>query len=149
MRIRTVCMALLVLALAGCSLLHPRVERAAKKLECDGSRDCTVAVTATCSHFYGCDLATEYDLVLVSSPRDKPVDIRWQLAGETGAEFTSDGISFEHSMFDCRQEDPRTFACTDRNTEFGVFKYAVHLTVKGSAFGPRGVQSLDPWVVNR
>jgi len=149
MPVRTAFLALIVLLVAGCSFVHPRAERASKKLDCDGNSACAVVVTATCSYFYGCELSAEYDLVLVLSPRGKPLEIRWQLAGEAGAEFSSDGIGFDSSVFSCKPEGRRTFVCADTNPEFGVFKYTVNVTVRDSALGPRGVQSLDPWVVNR
>jgi len=135
------------LLLAGCSVLQPRVEKAAKRLDCDGSKDCTVVVTVTCVRFYGCDLAVDYDLVLVSG-RDRRTDVRWVLRGEPAAEFASNGIVLDSSDFECRPEGKDKFACTDKHPGFGVFKYAVNVTVRDSAFGPRGVPSLDPWIVN-
>ena len=65
------------------------------------------------------------------------------------AEFTADGISFRNSAFDCRPEGKQAFVCRDAHPAFGVFRYTVNVTVKQSPFGPRGVQSLDRWVVNR
>ena len=90
---------------AGCTTMHPRVERVAKKLDCDGSKECTVTVTVNCLHYLGCDVSVE------SEGKDK-------------------------------------FVCKDAHPDFGIFKYSVNVTVKDSLFGPRGVQSLDPWVVN-
>ena len=134
--------------LAGCTALHPRVERAAKKLECDGSKDCTVVVTVSCLRYFECELAVDYDLVLVLT-RNKPVDIHWKLEGEKGAEFAANGVVIENSVFDCKREGRDRYACTDKHPATTDMWFAhSHVTVKDSAFGPRGVQSLDPWVVN-
>jgi hypothetical protein len=135
------------LLLAGCSVMQPRVERAAKRLDCDGSRDCTVVVTVTCARFYGCDMAVDYDMVAVSG-RGGSTDIRWVLRGEPCVEFAAYGIALDSSDFECRPEGNDNFACTDKHAGFGIFKYAINVTVKDSAFGPRGVPSLDPWIVN-
>jgi hypothetical protein len=133
--------------LAGCTALNPRVERAAKKLDCDGSKDCTVVVTVNCLRYFECDMSVDYDLILVLG-RNKQVDIHWKLEGEKGAEFANNGIVIENSVFECKAEGKDKYSCKDKHPDFGVFKYAINVTVKDSLFGPRGVQSLDPWVVN-
>ena len=66
---------------AGCTTMHPRVERVAKKLDCDGSKECTVTVTVNCLHYLGCDVSVDYDLVFVAG-KNKQTDIRWKLVGE-------------------------------------------------------------------
>ena len=135
------------LSLAACTLMHPRVERSAQKLECDATRDCTVVVTVSCERFYGCAMSVDYDLVLVLG-RDKPTDLHWQLRGDTTAEFASNGIALDSSEFECRRDAPDRFSCRDRHSSFGAFKYTINVTVKDSTFGARGVPSLDPWIVN-
>jgi hypothetical protein len=51
--------------------------------------------------------------------------------------------------FQCSPKPERKeFACSDKHTDFGVFKYRINVTVPESVFGPRGVPSLDPWIVN-
>ena len=134
---------------AGCTTMHPRVERVAKKLDCDGSKECTVTVTVNCLHYLGCDLSVDYDLVFVAG-KNKQTDIRWKLVGEKGVEFAANGIAFDSSVFQCspESEGKDKFVCKDAHPDFGIFKYSVNVTVKDSLFGPRGVQSLDPWVVN-
>jgi len=145
---RTGCAALAAcFLLAGCAEMHPRVERVAKKLDCDGSKECAITVTVSCLHFFGCDISVDHDLVLVLG-RNRPVDIRWKLEGEKGAEFASNGIVVQNSVFDCKPEGKERFSCTDKHPDFGVYKYAVNVTIKDSLFGPRGVQSLDPWIIN-
>jgi hypothetical protein len=132
---------------AGCTTMHPRVERVAKKLDCDGSKECTVTVTVNCLHYLGCDVSVDYDLVFVAG-KNKQTDIRWKLVGEKGVEFAANGIAFDSSVFQCSSEGKDKFVCKDAHPDFGIFKYSVNVTVKDSLFGPRGVQSLDPWVVN-
>jgi hypothetical protein len=68
--------------------------------------------------------------------------------GERQAEFAENGIVLDNSSFECRPEGKDTWLCRDKHPDFGVFKYGINLTVKDSPFGPRGVQSLDPWIVN-
>jgi hypothetical protein len=149
MPMRTWCSALLAcLLMSGCAFLHPRVQKVAKKLDCDGSRDCTIAVTVECGRYFECDLAVDYDLIVVTGPRNRPVDIRWKLAGEKLAEFASNGIAIDNVAFECKPEGKDAFVCRDKHPDVGVFKYAVNVSVKDSPFGPRGVQSLDPWIVN-
>lgn len=134
--------------LAGCAAMYPRVERAPRLLTCDGSVACVVPVTVACSRFYGCALSVDDEVVLVQG-RGKPIDIVWRLAGDTPAQFPGNGIVFDNADFQCRpQPEAREFACTDRHSDFGVFKYRINVTVPGSPFGPRGAPSLDPWVVN-
>jgi hypothetical protein len=145
---RTWCSALVAcLLLAGCTAMQPRPERTSKKLDCDGSRDCTVVVTVTCSHWFGCELTVDHDLILVTKKGKN--DLRWKLDGEKGAEFASNGIVIDNSRFGCAPEGHDKFTCTDDNQGFDIFKYAINVTIKQSAFGPRGVQTLDPWIVNR
>ena len=148
MPLRTTCSGLVAcLFLAGCAGMQPRVERVAKKLDCDGSKECAVVVNVSCTRFFGCEVAVDHDLILVLG-RNKQLDIRWKLEGEKGAEFASNGIVVENSVFDCKLEGKDRFSCTDKHPDFGVYKYAINVTVKDSLFGPRGVQSLDPWIVN-
>ncbi len=134
---------------AGCVTMHPPVDKGAAKLDCDGSKACVVTVTVNCLHYKLCDVSVDYDLVFVSS-RNNKADIRWQLAGEPGAEFAPNGIVIDSAVFKCGSDaDGRKgFVCRNAHPEFGIFKYSVNVTVKDSAFGPRGVRSLDPWVVN-
>ena len=134
---------------AGCTTMHPRVERVAKKLDCDGSKECTVTVTVNCLHYLGCDVSVDYDLVFVAG-KNRQTDIRWKLVGEKGVEFAANGI---RSTARCSSAHPRAKARTSSSARtripvFGIFKYSVNVTVKDSLFGPRGMQSLDPWVVN-
>jgi hypothetical protein len=133
--------------LTSCAIIQPRVEHAAKKLECDGSNDCTVVVNVACPRYFSCDLTVDYDVVVVLG-RNRQVDIRWKIAGERQAEFADNGIVLDNSSFECRPEGKDAYMCRDKHPDFGVFKYAINLTIKDSAFGPRGVQSLDPWIVN-
>ena len=134
--------------LAGCAAMHPRVERKAEKRECESGKACTVTVTVTCDRFYGCAMAVDYDLVLVKD-RGRSTQIDWVLAGEPGAEFAQNGIALDSAQFECAKREKKAVACTDRHEDFGVFKYGIHVTVPDGPFGPRGVPSLDPWVVNR
>ena len=148
MSIRNACsVALAVLVLAGCSVLDPRVERNAKRLDCDGTAACTIVVTVDCLRYYACSAWADHQLVLVRE-RNRPAEIRWKLEGEPGAEFAATGIVIDNSVFECAVEGGATIACRDRHPEFGVFKYAINVTVKNSAVGPRGVPSLDGWIVN-
>jgi hypothetical protein len=134
---------------AGCATMHPAIHRSAKKLDCDGSKACVVTVTVDCLHYLGCDIWVDYDLVFVAGKNNK-VDIRWQLAGEKGAQFAANGIALDSAVFQCAPdgEGKDKFVCRNAHPDFGIFKYSVNVTVKDSLFGPRGVQSLDPWVVN-
>jgi hypothetical protein len=135
--------------LTGCAAMHPRTERAAQQQRCEGGGACTVVVKVDCERFYGCELSVDYDLVLVNG-RGKGTDIVWRLSGETGARFTSNGIVVDSSEFErcAPRADAREYVCRDRHSDFGIFKYRVNVTVPKSLFGPRGVPSLDPWIVN-
>ncbi|HKU84896.1 MAG TPA: hypothetical protein VJV77_01005 [Casimicrobiaceae bacterium] len=136
------------LFVTGCATMEPRVQRAGNKLDCDGSRECAVTVNVDCKRYFTCDVWVDYDMVAVVN-ENRAQDIRWKLVGEPNAEFTSDGISFRNSAFDCNPEGKQAFVCRDSHPGFGVFKYTVNVTLKDSPFGPRGVQSLDRWVANR
>jgi hypothetical protein len=134
---------------AGCAAMHPRVVHEAKQKTCDGAGPCTIEVSVDCDRFYGCDLYVDYDLVLVEGP-GRRTDIVWRLGGDTRARFAMNGIVVPSSDFECGpRADGREFACSDKHPEFGIFKYRVNVTVPDSLFGPRGVPSLDPWIVNR
>ena len=87
---------------AGCAT-HPVVQRSAKKLDCDGSKACIVTVNVDCLHYLGCDVWVDYDVVFVAGKNNK-VDIRWQLAGEKGAQFAANGVAFDSSVFQCAPE---------------------------------------------
>ena len=135
-------------ALAGCAGMYPRVESTPRLLACDGATPCVVPVTVSCARFYGCRLSVDDEVVLVKG-RGKPVDIVWRLVGDTPSQFPSNGIVLDNDAFQCRaRPETREFACTDRHADFGVFKYRINVTVAESPFGPRGVPSLDPWIVN-
>jgi hypothetical protein len=134
---------------AGCAAMHPRTEREARQKTCEGSGECVVRVRVDCDRFYGCELSVDYDLVVVEGA-GKRTDIVWRLTGDSGARFATNGIVVPSSDFECAaRAETREFACSDKHPEFGVFKYRVNVTVPSSLFGPRGVPSLDPWIVNR
>jgi hypothetical protein len=134
---------------AGCAAMHPRPPREAKQQQCEGGGACRVEVRVECERFYGCELFVDYDLVLVND-RNKRTEIVWRLTGDAGARFASNGVVIDSSEFECGPRgDGREFACTDKHSDFGVFKYRVNVTLPQSPFGPRGVPSLDPWIVNR
>ena len=116
--------------------------------DCDGSRECSVTVNVDCKRYFACDVWVDRDVIVILG-ENRAQDVRWSLVGEPNAEFTADGISFRNSAFDCRPEGKQAFVCRDAHPAFGVFRYTVNVTVKQSPFGPRGVQSLDRWVVNR
>lgn len=142
------CVVACVLA-AGCAAMHPRTEREARQKTCEGSGECVVQVRVDCDRFYGCELSVDYDLVVVEGA-GKRTDIVWRLTGDSGARFATNGIVVPSSDFECAaRAETREFACSDKHPEFGVFKYRVNVTVPSSLFGPRGVPSLDPWIVNR
>jgi hypothetical protein len=143
------CSILVACALAaGCASMHPRIERTAKRLDCDGGKECAVPVNVACTLFYGCDLWVDYDVVVVNT-RGSKTEIVWRLAGDAGATFAANGIVLEDTEFECKARSDREFACTDKHADFGVFKYRVNVSVRDGPFGPRGVPSLDPWIVNR
>ncbi len=134
--------------LAGCAGMYPRVESTPRLLTCDGSTPCVVPVTVSCVRFYGCRLLVDDEVVLVKG-RGKPVEIVWRLGGDTPSQFPSNAIVLDNSAFECHaRPEAREYACTDRHTEFGIFKYRINVTVPESVFGPRGVPPLDPWIVN-
>ena len=135
--------------IAGCAAMHPRVVHESKQKTCAGGSTCAIEVGVDCDRFYGCDLYVDYDLVLVED-RGKQTEIVWRLAGDTAARFATNGVVVPSSDFECGpRADGREFACSDKHPEFGIFKYRVNVSVPNSAFGPRGVPSLDPWIVNR
>ncbi|HXU66459.1 MAG TPA: hypothetical protein VN707_03790 [Casimicrobiaceae bacterium] len=134
---------------AGCAAMHPRIEREARQKSCRGSGECIVQVRVDCDRFYGCELSVDYDLLVVEGA-GKPTEIVWRLEGDVGARFAANGIAVPSSEFECAaRPQTREFACSDKHPEFGIFKYRVNVTVPSSLFGPRGVPSLDPWIVNR
>jgi hypothetical protein len=134
--------------LAGCAHLYPRIERVSKQQDCESGGSCVIAVDVACTRFRDCSLSVDYDLILVKG-RGKPADIVWRLNGDSGARFAANGIALDSSEFDCHAKpETREFVCTDKHSDFGVFKYRVNVTLPESTFGPRGVPSLDPWIVN-
>lgn len=135
--------------LAGCAAMHPRVERTASMQSCESGKACVIGVNVECTRFYGCALSVDYDLVLVET-RGQRTEIVWHLTGEPGARFATNGIVLDSSEFECAERpETREFMCVDKHADFGVFKYRINVTVPQGPFGPRGVPSLDPWVVNR
>ena len=133
---------------AGCAAMYPHAETTSKRLDCDAGGSCVVAVSVACTHFYGCRLSVDSDLILVKG-RGKPTTITWTLSGDPGANFPADGIALDSGEFDCsRKPEGKEISCVDRHSGFGIFKYRVNVTVPNSAFGPRGVPSLDPWIIN-
>lgn len=134
--------------LTACAGMHPRPARESKQATCETGSACVIEVKVDCDRFYGCDLSVDYDLVLVKG-RGKSAELVWRLAGDAGARFGTNGIVLDSSEFQCGpRAEMREFACTDRHADFGIFKYRVNVTVPKSLFGPRGVPSLDPWIVN-
>jgi len=134
--------------LTGCAALYPRTETVSKQRTCDGGDACVIAVNVACARFYGCELSVDYDLVLVKG-RGKSTNIVWRLTGDAGASFPSNGIVLDHSEFQCSAKpETKEFACADKHADFGVFKYRINVVVPQGVFGPRGVPSLDPWIVN-
>jgi len=135
--------------LAGCAAMHPQPARVLKHASCHAGSACPVDVNVTCDHFYGCSISVVPDLIVVED-RGQRTDIVWRLSGEPGARFASDGVTFNDSLFKCEPRgDGREFVCGDTSPGFGVFEYRITVTVPHSPFGPRGVVSLDPWIVNR
>jgi len=133
--------------LTACAAMHPRTERVVKQQTCEGGGACVVDVRVDCDRFYGCELSVDDDLVLVKE-RGRATDLVWRLLGETRARFAHNGIVIDSGEFACAPRSEREFACTDKHSDFGVFKYRVNVTLPESLFGPRGVPSLDPWIVN-
>lgn len=132
----------------GCAAIYPRIETAAKQRDCESGDVCAVAVDVSCSRFHGCHLSVDYDLILVKG-RGKAASVVWRLTGDNGASFPSNGIVIDSSEFQCNPKpETKEFACSDQHSDFGVFKYRINVTVPQSLFGPRGVPSLDPWIVN-
>jgi hypothetical protein len=128
--------------------MHPKAPPESRMLTCQGESSCVVTVNVACTHFFGCDLSVDYDLVLVRG-RGKATNIAWRLGGDASAQFAANGIVVNDPEMQCAaKSETREFQCTDRHRDFGVFKYRVNVTVPQSAFGPRGVPSLDPWIVN-
>ena len=134
--------------LVGCAALYPRTETVSKQRDCESGGTCVIAVNVACTRFYGCELSVDYDLILVKG-RGKSMNIVWRLTGDPGASFPSDGFVLDSGEFQCSaRPETKEFACADKHTDFGVFKYRINVTVPESVFGPRGVPSLDPWIVN-
>ena len=85
--------------LAGCAVLHPRIERAAKMQSCASGKACEIAVNVACTHFYGCELSVDYDLVLVEE-RGQRTTIVWHLTGEPGEYLAAAGVSHPFGTLD-------------------------------------------------
>lgn len=139
--------AILCAALAGCQ--SPLIKPFGKgtKLDCDGTKSCTVAVSVTCpgDPQIHCDIAADPELIILRSSKgfDK---ITWELPK---GDFTfppstdsSPGIDIDSTAFDCKEDGTLKYVCQSKRREFGVFKYTINLK------GPRKVDPLDPWVVN-
>ena len=123
MSMRALCGALLACLVAmGCASMDPRVQRAGNSLDCDRNGECAVTVNVDCKRYFTCDVWVDYDMVAVLG-EGRAQDVRWNLVGEPNAEFTSDGISFRNSAFDCRADGKQAFVCRDAHPGFGVFKY--------------------------
>jgi len=134
--------------LAGCAAMHPQVPRESAQRTCEAGGNCAIDVRVACARFTGCELSIDADLVLVKG-RGTRTDIVWRLTGDTATRFAIHGIGLDSSEFECTpRAEGREYACSDRHSDFGVFKYRVNVTVPEGAFGPRGVPSLDAWIVN-
>lgn len=136
------------LLLAGCAATQSQVATPSTQLVCESGKACTVNVAVTCDRFFGCDVAVDAALVLVTGRR-KITDIEWVLTGEPGASFASNGIALDSVAFDCKPgADRKSYRCSDKHPDFGVFRYTVNVSVPKSAFGPRGATAVDRWIVN-
>jgi hypothetical protein len=113
-----------------------------KTLRCTG-QNCDVQVAVSCSLGVLCTASVDHETVQVS--RGNSPNITWQMISP-GYTFPSNGIVFASggTQFDCHVEaNGRRFACRDRNTTAGKFKYTVNVT------GSPAVRPLDPFVENQ
>jgi hypothetical protein len=89
--------------------------------------------------------AASVDSETVQVSRGNSPNITWQMIS-SGYTFPSNGIVFASgaSQFvDCHVEaNGRRFACKDRNTESGKFKYTINVS------GSPAVPPLDPFIAN-
>ena len=112
-----------------------------RTLRCTG-QNCDVQVAVSCSLGLFCTASVDHETVQVS--RGNSPNITWQMMSP-GYTFPSNGIVFASggNQFECRVEaNGRRFACRDRNTTPGKFKYTVNVT------GSPAVPPLDPFVTN-
>jgi hypothetical protein len=126
-------------ALLGCATSPFGVD--VRTLRCTG-QNCDVQVAVSCSLGLFCTASVDHETVQVS--RGNSPNITWQMISP-GYAFPSNGIVFASggTQFDCHVEaNGRRFACRDRNTAPGKFKYTVNVT------GSPAVPPLDPFVSN-
>jgi hypothetical protein len=142
-----VSMLLVCLALMGCVSAQQRPLTKATKATCDGSSQCTVAVSVTCPDDpqINCSISVTPDLVWLkySANNNK---ITWLLPQGSSFMFPDDGIVLDDSTaFRCGSDGPRKFVCMSNRSDFGIYKYDV--SVKASS-GTRKADPLDPFIVN-
>lgn len=113
-----------------------------KTLRCSGP-NCDVQVAVSCS--LGMFCIASVDSTTVQVTRGNSPKITWQLISP-GYTFPSNGIVIANggAEFNCRVEaNGRRFACENRHTTTGKYKYTVNLT------GSPPVPPLDPWIDNQ
>ena len=113
-----------------------------RTLRCTGP-NCDVQVAVSCSLGFFCVASVDSTTVLVT--RGNSPKITWQMVSP-GYTFPSNGIVIANggAEFDCRLEaDGRRFACNNRHTTSGKYKYTVNIT------GSPAVPPLDPWIDNQ
>jgi hypothetical protein len=131
-------------ALGGCAAGITGADRflSPKKLECKNeNQPCPVIVKVVCKDS-SCWLTVDNDVVVIYDK--KKIKIEWTLEGPSGYKFADPGIVIDESPppdFNCTREGNLKYACMNKHTRFGVYKYTVNVT------GPQDLK-LDPWIVN-
>lgn len=89
---------------------------------------------------------------LYFTKKDGPVTITWRLPAGGPYSFADNGIVVEGGSdakraaaeFDCKRVSATEFACLNRNTGSGRYKYTVRVLQGGTALEP-----LDPIIINQ
>ena len=143
--------AALCAVLVGCQSTPMGAFAKGTKLDCDGTKACTVAVSAICSADpqQNCEITVNPELVILRSSGGNS-KITWELPQGSDFSFppiadSSPGIEIDNAAFDCKEDGKLKFACTSKRKDFGVFKYTINLK---DSKGSRKATPLDPWVVN-
>ena len=92
----------------------------------------------------GGNIVVDQEPILVPKG-EKNFRITWQLPRTGGLTFPRNGIVVEapEGEFRCALENERSFACIDRNSIAGRFKYTIRVNQEG-----RSLEPLDPYIRN-
>ena len=143
MKLRSIFAVLVTLVLAGCGHMHHRDGDCSKCGPVDITRPQVSVVN-------GRIVVDQESLVFGEALSGIAVKITWQLPKGSNFRFPQDGIVFDKAGEEivCKSEGGQTFACLNRHTKPGRYKYTIKLVPVEPRPDFKAPEPLDPWVIN-